>query len=403
MAWRSTSPMNERIKFIARYLTNELTMTSLCDEFGISRKTGYKWVQRYDDGGASALEERSRAPLTHPHAYSDDIVNTLVALRQEHPRWGARKLLVLMRRRHPELELPEPSTVNGMLSRRGLLRRKGRNKHSSEYGQPLRTYDAPNSVWCADFKGHFPVGGPRCHPLTISDGYSRFLLGCEGLRRPSIRPAKLVFERVFRNYGLPEFIRTDNGAPFSSLAIAGLSELAVWWLRLGIMPERILPGRPDQNGRHERMHRTLKAETASPAKSTMRAQQRRFDEFRQEYNFERPHEGIDQRTPSELYKRSSREFPSRVPEPDYPSHFLVERAYSNGHVRLEGISWYVSTALKYELLGLEPLADGRWCVHFAKLPLGILDPKHHRQLKHERVGRVVPLDGAIWRERPHLA
>jgi transposase InsO family protein len=404
MGWNSTSPMNERIKFIARYLTNELTFTALCDEFGISRKTGYKWVHRYDDGGASALEERSRAPLTHPHAYSDDIVNAVVALRQEHPRWGARKLLVLMRRRYPDLKLPEPSTVNDMLSRRGLLRSKGRSKKlSPEYGQSLRNYDAPNSVWCADFKGHFPVGGVRCHPLTISDGYSRFLLGCEALRQPRFRPVKLIFERVFRNYGLPDVIRTDNGPPFSSLAIAGLSELAVWWLRLGIMPERILPGRPDQNGRHERMHRTLKAETASPAKSNLSRQQRCFDEFRQEYNFERPHEGIGQRTPSELYKRSSREFPAKLTEPEYPAHFVVERAYSNGHVRLEGISWYVSTSLKNELLGFEPLSDGRWCVHFAKLPLGILDPKHHRDLEHERVGRTLPLDGAIWQARPHLA
>jgi len=396
--------MNQRIKFIARYLTNEATFTALCDEFEVSRKTGYKWVNRYDAGGASALEERSRAPLTHPHAYSDDIVTSVVAVRQEFPRWGARKLLALLQRRYPDTKFPEPSTVNDMLSKRGLLAMKGRSKTlSSEYKTPLRNYDAPNSVWCADFKGHFPVGGRRCHPLTVSDGYSRFLLECHALKWPRFAQSKLVFERVFRNYGLPEFIRTDNGPPFSSLAVAGLSDLAVWWLRLGIMPERILPGRPDQNGRHERMHRTLKAETASPAESSFSRQQRRFNEFRQLYNFERPHEGIGQRTPSELYKRSSREFPTRLPEPEYPSHFAVERAYSNGHVRHDGISWYVSTSLKGELLGLESLSDGRWCVYFSKLPLGILDPKHHRDLKHERVGRVLPLDGVVWSARPHRA
>lgn len=396
--------MNQRIKFIARYLTNEFTFSALCEEFEVSRKTGYKWVNRYDAGGASALEDRSRAPLTHPHAYSDDIVNAVVEVRQEFPRWGARKLLVLLRRRYPDVRFPEPSTVNDMLSKRGLLTAKGRSKQpNSEYKSPLRDYDAPNSVWCADFKGHFSVGGKRCHPLTISDGHSRFLLECQALRQPRFPQAKLVFERVFRNYGLPEYIRTDNGPPFSSLAIAGLSELAVWWLRLGVMPERILPGRPDQNGRHERMHRTLKAETASPAESSFSRQQRRFNEFRQEYNFERPHEGIGQRTPSELYKRSSREFPTRLPEPEYPKHFVAERAYSNGHVRHEGISWYVSTSLKGELLGLEPLSDGRSCVHFAKLPLGILDPKHHRDLKHERVGRTLPLDGTIWSARPQRA
>ena len=396
--------MNQRIKFIARYLANEVTFTALCEEFEISRKTGYKWVNRYDAGGASALEERSRAPLTHPHAYSDDIVNSVVAVRHEFPRWGARKLLVLLRRRYPDVKFPEPSTVNDMLSKRGLLAAKGRSKKSnSEHRAPLRNYDAPNSVWCADFKGHFSVGGRRCHPLTISDGHSRFLLECQALQQPRFPQVKLVFERVFRNYGLPDFIRTDNGPPFSSLAVAGLSELAVWWLRLGVMPERILPGRPDQNGRHERMHRTLKAETASPAESSFWRQQRCFNEFRQQYNFERPHEGIGQRTPSELYKRSSREFPVRLPEPEYPRHFVVERTYSNGHVRHDGISWYVSTSLKGELLGLEPLSDGRWCVHFAKMPLGILDPKHHRELKHERVGRVLPLDGTIWSARPHRA
>lgn len=395
--------MNERVKFIARYLTNEFTFTGLCDEFGISRKTGYKWVARYDSGGASALDEKSRAPLTHPHAYPDEIMCSLVALRGEHPRWGARKLVALMQRRHPTLKLPSPSAVNEMLSKRGLLATKRRRQASSQYREPLRTYDAPNAVWCADFKGHFPVGGRRCHPLTITDGHSRFLLGCHALKQPRSEPSRLIFERVFRSYGLPDVIRTDNGAPFSTLAIAGLSDLAVWWIRLGILPERILPARPDQNGRHERMHRTLKAETARPPQSSWAAQQRRFDEFRQEYNFERPHEAIGQRPPSELYKRSSREFPSRIPEPTYPSHFVVERAYSNGHVRLEGISWYVSTALADELVGLEPLSDDRWCVHFGPLAIGILDPKHHRNVRQGRVGRTIPLDGAIWRARPHLA
>ena len=397
--------MNERVKFIARYLANEVTFTALCEEFDVSRKTGYKWVKRYDAGGASALEEKSRAPLTHPHAYPEEVVNSLVALREQHPRWGARKLLALMKRRHPKVkQLPSPSTVNEMLSKRGLLATKGRQRSSSSrYEEPLRSYDAPNSVWCADFKGHFPVGRRRCYPLTVTDGYSRFLLGCDVLAKPRAKQTRLLFERIFRDYGLPDFIRTDNGTPFSTLTIAGLSELAVWWLRLGIMPERILPGRPDQNGRHERMHRTLKAETTNPTKTTFAAQQRRFNEFRQEFNFERPHEALGQRTPSELYKRSGRAFPSHLPEPQYPSHFVIERAYTNGHVRLDGISWYVSTALKNELVGLEPLSDDRWCVHFAKLRLGILDPKRNRQLSNERVGRVLPLDGIIWRARPHLA
>lgn len=396
MSWKSTTPMNERIKFIARYLAREETVTELCEEFGISRKSGYKWIERYNEGGAEALAERSRAPLTHPHAYPDEVVASLVALRQGHETWGARKLLAILRRRHPELALPAPSTVNEMLSKRGLLKRRRPKRRSSKYSEPLRVYSSPNAVWCADFKGHFEVAERRCHPLTITDGYSRFLLGCEALAQPTTVPTQKVFERVFREYGLPDVIRTDNGTPFSTLTIAGLSPLAVWWLRLGILPERILPGRPDQNGRHERMHRTLKAEATRPPSSSFRAQQRRFDDFREAYNYERPHEAIGQRFPAELYKRSLRRFPSRLPEFDYPEHFVVERAYSNGHVRLNNITWYVSTAVANELIGFEPLGEKRWRVYCGKLALGVIDSRHTRALKHERAGRTLPLDGFIW-------
>lgn len=388
--------MNERIKFIARYLAREDSVTSLCEEFGISRKTAYKWIDRYDDGGASALEERSRAPLTHPHAYPEETVALLVALRRQHATWGARKLIAILERRRPELLLPSPSTVNEMLKKRDLLSPRRRRQRSTKYSEPLRAYAAPNAVWCADFKGHFPVARRRCYPLTITDGFSRYLLGCKALRLQRTLPTKEGFEEVFREYGLPDVIRTDNGAPFSTLALAGLSPLAVWWLRLGILPERILPGRPDQNGRHERMHRTLKDETARPPRSSFRAQQQCFDTFRHEYNYERPHEAIGQRTPSELYMPSQRSFPKRLPEPVYPAHYLVERTYSNGHVRFENVSWYLSTALKFELVGLEPLGEDRWRAHFGPLALGILDPRQTKALHHERIGRALPLDGAIW-------
>lgn len=397
MAWKATCPMNERIMFIARHLSGDASMTELCDEFGISRKCGYKWVERYEEGGAAALEDRSRAPLTHPHAYSDEVVGALVALRQEHPTWGARKLLVVLERRRKGLPLPAPSTVSEMLDKRGLLKRRRRWHRSTKYGEPLRTYDAPNGVWCADFKGHFAVAGERCHPLTVTDGYSRFLLGCRALRMPRTAPTRQAFEAVFREYGLPDAIRTDNGAPFSTLAIGGLSLLSVWWLRLGILPERIQPGRPDQNGRHERMHLTLKVETTRPVRASFRAQQRRFDEFRDEYNHERPHEGIAQLTPGALYCPSSRSFPQQLPEPEYPSHFLVERAYATGAIRVDKVTWYISTALRNELVGLEPLADDRWRVHFGPLPIGILDPRHtKRRTNSERLGRALPLDGSIW-------
>lgn len=259
MPWARTDWMSERVKFIAAYLKCEgSSFSDLCHDFGISRKTGYKWVRRYESDGAAALEDHSRAPHEHPNAVPEHIVQTIVAIRKEHPRWGPRKVRVVLGRRRPRSVLPAASTIGDILKRYGLVRPRRRVRRSSPYGERLREYDAPNAVWCADFKGCFPVGGirggERCHPLTISDGYSRFLLRCHALRRPLSPYAKRVFESAFCEYGMPRAIRTDNGPPFSTLAPGGLSRLSVWWIRLGIRPERIMPGRPEQNGRHERMH-----------------------------------------------------------------------------------------------------------------------------------------------------
>jgi putative transposase len=295
--------MNERVKFISEYLANEETFADLCEGFGISRKTGYKWVERYEADGVRGLEELSRAPLTHPHAVLPDVAAELLVERRKHPRWGPRKLIVVLQRRRPELQLPAASTVGDILRRNGLVGRRRRIRRSSPYPDRLGGYEGPNAVWCADFKGHFAVGGRRCHPVTITDGFSRFLLRCKALRQPRYFPTRQVFESAFREYGLPESIRTDNGAPFSTLAPGGLSRLAVWWIRLGIRPERIFPGRPDQNGRHERMHSTLKAEVCRPPCSSFHAQQRAFDAFRSEYNQVRPHEALGGHVPSSGVRR----------------------------------------------------------------------------------------------------
>jgi transposase InsO family protein len=284
MPWARTDQMSERVKFVAAHLRGEDSFTDLCQDFGISRKTGYKWLQRFEAEGPTALKDRSRAPHRHPQATPEHIVEAIVSLRRRHPRWGPKKLGVVLLRRHPRMLLPATSTIGEILKRGGLVRPRRRIRRSSPYGERLRQYDAPNAVWCADFKGHFGIGGDRCYPLTISDGFSRYLLRCQALRRPLYRCVRPVFESAFREYGLPRAIRTDNGPPFSSLAPGGLSQLAVWWVRLGIRPERILPGRPDQNGRHERMHSTLKAETAKPPRSSFQAQQRAFDRFQIEYN-----------------------------------------------------------------------------------------------------------------------
>lgn len=392
MPWARTDWMSERLKFIATYLEYEVSFTDLCHDFGISRKTGYKWVRRYEAEGASALSERSRAPHDHPNAVAEDLVHAIVALRRKHPRWGPRKLRVVLGRKRPRTALPAASTIGDILKRNGLVRSRRRIRRSSPFADQLRQYSGPNAVWCADFKGCFPVSGRRCHPLTISDGFSRYLLGCRALRRPLHRYTKDVFEAVFREYGLPQAIRTDNGPPFSTLALAGLSRLAVWWIRLGIRPERIMPGRPDQNGRHERMHSTLKAETAKPPRSSFSAQQRAFDRFRLEYNQERPHEALDQQVPASLYRPSLRSYPSYLPVPEYPSGYETRLVYPNGVFSFFSMTqWYTSGCLAGERVGLEPCDDGRWRVHYGFVPIGVLDLKGAMERRDRQFGRLIPI------------
>jgi transposase InsO family protein len=375
MPWKETSPVNERVKFVAALLEGDASFTEICEHFGISRKQGYKWRERYEAGGVDALSDRSRAPLSHPQAVPKSIADLIVDVRRQHPRWGPRKLLVILARRYPTMAFPVASTVGELLKKRGLVGARRRRYRSAPYADRLLGYDGPNSVWCADFKGHFPVGGERCNPLTVMDGSSRYLLCCKSLKSTLSDPAQRTFERVFQEFGLPEAIRTDNGPPFSSLAPGGLSRLAVWWIRLGIRPERIMPGRPDQNGRHERMHLTLKSETARPPRTSFRAQQQAFDRFRREYNEERPHEALDNATPASRYQPSSKQFPNRLPELEYPDRLRVQRAGANGVISVDGVQFYVSNCVEDECLGLEPVGDGCWKVYFGAVELGLLDAR----------------------------
>ena len=393
MPWNNTKPMNERIKFIAAYCEEEESFTELCEQFGISRKTGYKWVERYNECGISGLVERSRAPLTHPDKVSSDVISKIISAREKHPTWGPRKLLVILERHYPSLNLPVASTIGEIIKRNGLIKMKRKRIRNSPYSNPLGGYERANSIWCADFKGNFPVGGERCHPLTISDGYSRFLIKCQAMLRPLSNPSQKIFEAAFKEYGLPDSIRTDNGAPFSTLAPGGLSRLSIWWIKLGIRPERIMPGRPDQNGRHERMHRTLKAETARPPKSSFRTQQAAFDKFKEEYNNVRPHESLNQSVPAAFYKPSSKQLPSKVPEVEYPSHFIVQKAYPNGVISFLQTQWYMSGCLKNELIGLEEVGDGRFKAYFGQVALGILDAHLAKERKDRQFGQLIRLDG----------
>jgi transposase InsO family protein len=346
----------------------------LCRQFGISRKTGYKRLHRFQAWGFEGLGDVSRAPHQHPNQVGLGVAELLVEAKRAHLTWGPRKLIPWLRERHPEVVWPAPSTAGTILERAGLVRRRRRGRHAAPWGQPFAEATAPNDVWCLDFKGWFRTGdGRRCDPLTVADATSRYLLVCQGLQQPRGPQVRQVLERAFREYGLPRAIRTDNGPPFASTGLGGLSRLGVWWTKLGIVPERITPGHPEQNGRLERLHRTLKAETASPPQATQRAQQRVFDLFRKQYNEERPHEALGQRPPARCYQPSVRPYPARTPELEYPAGGTVRRVRSNGEIKWQGRLVYLSGAMQGELVGLVPQDDRFWTIQLGRVQIGLLD------------------------------
>lgn len=379
MAWKERSYMDERVLLVSEYLRGEQSMAELCRAAGVSRKTAYKWVTRYRDEGPSGLEDRSRAPHTHPSRIEPVVLEALVQARRAHQHWGARKILAWLHRKQPEMRLPAASTVNSVFGRYGLSRAQSARRRTPPYTDPFADADVPNRVWCADFKGDFRTGdGNRCYPLTITDACSRMLLRCTGLRSTKTAGARPIFEAAFREYGLPERIRTDNGTPFASRGAGGLSRLSAWWVKLGISHERIEPGHPEQNGRHERMHRTLKQETIRPPAASLRRQQVRFDAFKLEYNHERPHEALDNESPAARYAPSTREFPRRLPEVEYPSSFQVRQVATGGRVRWRRAKLMINRALEGERIGIQ-LGDSIHQVFFAGVSLGILDD-HHPEL-----------------------
>ena len=379
MPWSQTSPMDQRTQFIADYLREVLSVTELCDLYGISRKTAYKWIERYLRQGPAGLEERSRRPRLSPNRTPDEVTQALLEARRRHPSWGGKKLLTLVHKRHSSWDLPHRSTVCDILSRHGMVPKKRARRRIGHPGKPTSLILAPNDLWSADFKGQFKTGNGRyCYPLTVTDSYSRYLLGCQGLNSTAVEEAKPVFTRLFREYGLPQRIRTDNGVPFATSTLARLSRLSAWWVRLGILPEFIEPGKPQQNGRHERMHRTLKAETTRPAAGSLPAQQRKFNVFIDEFNNERPHEALDQQTPAACYRPSTREMPERIPPFVYPDRFEVRYVSGNGGIRWNRDWVNVSTVCIGEYVGLEEIDNGLWNVYFGPLKLGRLNERHMR-------------------------
>lgn len=349
-------------------------MTELCRAYEITRPTGYAVLRRYIQAGEAGLEEQSRAPKRHPNQTPAEMEEQVLALRRKHPRWGPRTLKQLLERQTSQIAWPAASTIGEMLDREGLTQPRRKRRRVEPYQQPFAAITEPNDEWAGDFKGWMRTGdGERVDPLTISDSCSRYLLRCQAVEKADHPRVQAIFEAAFREYGMPQAIRTDNGAPFASRAIAGLSRLAVWWIKLGIVPQRIQAGHPEQNGRHERMHRTLKEATAAPPQANRRAQQRSFEQFRQEYNEVRPHQALGMQTPAGVYRSSPRPFPARVKEPEYGTALQVRRVQKHGEFNWKHTHVFLSEVLYGERVGLLPIDDRYYRVYFASMPIARFD------------------------------
>jgi len=374
MPWKVSGVVDKRRQFVEQWLTENWTMTELCAQHGISRQAGYNTLARYQRAGWAGLEARKRAPQRHPNQTPREIEQQIVELRHQHMRWGPRKLKVVLQRRQPEQSWPAASTMGELLRREGLVIARTKRRRVDPYTTPFAAAHHPNRVWCGDFKGWSRTqDGTRIDPLTISDACTRYLLRCQAVEKTDTARVQAIFEAAFREYGLPDAIRTDNGAPFASRAIAGLSRLAVWWMKLGIVPERIQPAHPEQNGRHERMHLTLQQETMTDMAANRRAQQRRFDQFRREYNEQRPHEALAMRTPASCYTPSPREFPAHLREPEHQGSMLVRRVHLRGQFSWKHEDVFLSETLIGERIGLQAHDDRWYTIYFAEFALGRFD------------------------------
>jgi transposase InsO family protein len=371
MPWNRASPMDQRVKLIGDWQTGAYSKAELARHYGVSRPTLDKWLARYKILGADGLRELSRRPHTSPFQISEEVLDLLIAYKLKYHSWGPEKLVHVLQRDYPQLSWPAVSTAGEWLKRAGLVRKRRFLNRPPAGRNPLREATAPNQIWAADFKGDFALQtGQRCFPLTITDHVSRFLLLCRA--QSSVAGAREGFDWAFREYGLPDVIRTDNGSPFASTGVSRISSLSAWWIRLGIYPERIQPGRPDQNGRHERMHRTLKAALLQAPEHNLVQQQLAFEQFRQEFNYVRPHKALGMKVPADVYMPSARHYDGRVPEVNYPSEMTIRKVRQNGKMKWKGRMIFVSESLVGEALGLTEVDDDVWDVYFCTYPLGRL-------------------------------
>jgi putative transposase len=374
MPWTITNTMDQKIKLIADWQSKSFSKTDLSQKYGVSRPTVYKWLERYKELGADGLKDQQRTPFYSPNQTKEAIVELIVNEKLKNRNRGPKKVYYQLKARHPHIEFPVPSTIGQWLKKYGLVNKRKKRLSVPPYSEPFQGCQSANAVWSADYKGQFYTKDTRvCYPLTISDNYSRYLLACQSLSGPRYLETKAVFERVFKEYGLPDAIRTDNGVPFAGKSLGGLSRLSMWFIQQGIIPERIEKGCPDQNGRHERMHRTLKEDTLNPICRNMKEQQYSFDNFRIDYNNYRPHESLGQAVPRSYYKHSNRPYIDKLFKPDYDLSYTVRSVCHNGQIKFKGNMYYVAELLAKQPVGLIEVDDGQWHVYYSFYKLGTLD------------------------------
>jgi putative transposase len=384
MGWTETCAVDERMRFVIAVEEQEEAFSALCRQFGVSRRTGYKWLERYQEAGVEGLRDRSRAPLHHPQTIGKEIAERCLGVRRVHPTWGPLKVRAFLERQTPAIEWPAASTIGALFDREGLTVKRKLRRRSPPSSAPFAHCDQANDVWCIDFKGWFLTGdGSRCEPLTLTDAYSRYLLRCQALSRSDTDHVWPVLDAAFREFGLPHFLRSDNGSPFASRGVGGLSKLSVKLIKAGVVPERIAPGKPQQNGRHERMHLTLLQDTASPPARNLREQLKRLRAFQHLYNEQRPHQALGNATPADHYTASPRRFDGVLREPDYGSDHIVRRVRHNGEIRWNATTIYISEALVGEPIGLAEHNAG-WTVSFGPIVLGTIDRRRNRLRKPKR-------------------
>ena len=382
MPWIKTEPMDQKVQLIADWQTGYFSITDLSQKYGLSRKITYKWIHRYEEWGIDGLKEQSRRPNNSPHQTSEYLVELIVKEKLKNRNRGPKKIYHQLKMQYPGIDWPASSTMGEWLKKRGLVKERKRRLRVPPYTEPFQSCQGPNAVWSADFKGQFFTrDGKLCYPLTVSDNYSRYLLACQGLPGPRYQPTKKVLESAFREYGLPHAIRVDNGTPFASRGIGGLSRLSIWWIQLGIIPERIDKGRPQQNSRHERMHRTLKAEAIGLKALNIKEQQKRFDWFCFDYNHNRPHESLNQEPPAKHYQKSNRIYVEKPIRPEYDHGFIIRRVCSGGDIKLYGRRYYLTELLFGQDVGLKETADGLLTIYYSFQSIGTIDLRKNKVIK----------------------